>query len=70
PDLSIIENLWDWIDKAVRSRTPVPYTKDEWWKAVQEEWKRIPQHYIDSLYDSIPRRLAAVCEAQGYYTKY
>ncbi|KAI5829902.1 hypothetical protein K523DRAFT_218971, partial [Schizophyllum commune Tattone D] len=70
PDISIIENLWAYIDKRVRSRIPAPATPDEWWEAVQEEWAKIPIEYITALYESIPDRLDKLKEARGYWTKY
>ena len=37
---------------------------------VREAWWVIPQEKINSLIRSVPRRLAAVRRAHGWYTKY
>lgn len=39
-------------------------------EAIQEAWWAIPQASIDSLIDSMPRRIEAVYRAKGWYTKY
>ena len=33
-------------------------------------WANISQAHLDSLIESMPRRVEAVVEAQGWYTKY
>jgi len=38
--------------------------------ALQEIWKDIPELLLESLYSSMPRRIAAVMKAEGWYTKY
>ncbi|KAH7932570.1 hypothetical protein HPB52_024326 [Rhipicephalus sanguineus] len=45
----------------------VLFIADELWAAVQEEWERIRllPDYVNSLYDSLPRRIASVAERQG-----
>ena len=70
PDMNIIENVWDHLDKKVRARTVQPTNQDQLWAALQEEWGRIDLHYIRNLYTSIPRRLGALSDAKGKYTKY
>ena len=35
-----------------------------------EAWKDIPSTLLDSLTKSMPRRVAAVIKAEGWYTKY
>ena len=47
-----------------------PRTKDELIERIQEVWQRIPVMYLKKLYESIPRRLAAVQNMRGYLTKY
>ena len=37
---------------------------------VRQAWWAIPQEKIDGLTRSVPRRLAAVRQARGWYTKY
>jgi len=38
--------------------------------ALEEIWKEIPESLLGSLYTSMPRRVAAVIETEGWYTKY
>ena len=33
-------------------------------------WERIPQEKFDRLIESMPRRVQAVIDADGWYTKY
>ena len=40
------------------------------WDALQEEWGKIEQEYIDKLYQSMLERVAAVIEANGSHTRY
>lgn len=70
PDLNIIENLWDYLDKQIRKREHLPTSEETLWEAMQEEWYKIPQSYIDALYRSLPDRMAAVCGARGGNTRY
>jgi len=38
--------------------------------ALEEIWKEIPESLLESLYISMPRRVAAVIKTEGWYTKY
>ncbi len=70
PDMNIIEHVWDHLDKKVRSRKNLPRNRNEFWEALEEEWYAIDVEYIKGLYASMPRRVQALKEAQGGYTKY
>ncbi|KAK6016493.1 transposase [Ostertagia ostertagi] len=37
---------------------------------LEEAWKSIPQSFLDTLLDSMPRRCQAVIDAKGFATKY
>ena len=39
-------------------------------KIVQKVWNNITPDYVQSLYESMPRRMQAVFDAEGGYTKY
>lgn len=43
---------------------------EEFKRCIRLAWWDISQEYIDSLIDSMPRRLKAVKKARGWYTKY
>lgn len=70
PDMNLIEHVWDYLDRMVRSRNPLPRNREELWLALLEEWKKIDINYIQKLYDSMPTRVADLKAADGYYTKY
>jgi DDE superfamily endonuclease len=70
PDINIIENLWDYLDRLVRARDPLPRTEEDLWVALQEEWVNIPLDYIKKLYASLPDRIRAVYDAKGGNTRY
>lgn len=70
PDLNIIEHVWHYLDKKIRSRKSKPGNLDELWKALEEEWYNIDIGYLKTLYDSMPRRVEAVYHSKGWNTKY
>lgn len=70
PDLNIIENLWNHLDRRIRARRPLPCTEEELWVALQEEWYAIDVSFIDKLYESMPDRVRAVYNAHGGNTCY
>lgn len=70
PDLSPIEHLWDELDRRVRRRQPLPATLPQLRAALLEEWANIPMRSINSLMNSMPRRIRAVERANGGHTRY
>ena len=68
PDLNPIEHLWGW----VQNRLPrvLPRNVEELWQLVQREWRRVPTELVRRLFNSMPRRLAAVIAAEGGTTRY
>ena len=42
----------------------------ELWDRVAKEWTEIPPETCQKLIESMPRRIQAVLEAKGGYTKY
>ena len=50
--------------------TQTPLRILELWERVQKEWEWIPDSRCRDLVESIPRRVEAVIEAKGGYTKY
>ncbi|GFX94108.1 transposable element Tcb1 transposase [Trichonephila clavipes] len=53
PDLSPIENMWSVV-------APLAATPDQLWQRVEAAWSAVPQEHIQSLFESMPRRVAAV----------
>ena len=77
PDLNPIEHVWNLLkDKVFElyseladyGRSKIDWTRFR--KALQGGWNSLDQDVIDRLIDSMPRRLAAVRKAKGWYTKY
>ena len=45
-------------------------TNEELWEQIQSVWDSIPLSYIQSLFDSMPKRLRAVKKKNGGTIKY
>ncbi|GFX43592.1 transposable element Tcb1 transposase [Trichonephila clavipes] len=65
PDLSPTENVWSIVvERLARSHTPVTMV-DELWHRVTAAWPSVFVHVIQSLFDSMPRRISDVITARG-----
>src|SRR3954468_6335096 len=76
PDLNPIEPVWSLLKKELFNRYPrlagqgrSSQNWEEFRNGLVDSWDHIPQGAIDSLIRSIPRRIAAVRAAKGYYTR-
>ena len=67
-DLNPIEHLWAWIKKRVKQIERIHRLSLR--NAIEKAWKEVPLSLIQSLVDSMPRRLQAVIASNGYATKY
>ena len=77
PDLNPIENLWYLLkERLMRDYLYLALLKknedslEELIKSAKEVWDSLEQLLINDLIDSMPRRVVAVIEAKGWYTKY
>jgi hypothetical protein len=77
PDLNPIEHIWAALKRSLNKNHPDLFTlkKNELYVARCKEymrlaWEGLDQRLIDRLVESMPRRLAAVKKARGWYTKY
>ena len=74
PDLNPLENAWHLLKVRLRKRfrdpRRRPHSEEEWIRAAQEEWMRIPTKVMNKLVDSVPRRIRACIKAHGGPTKY
>lgn len=67
-DLNPIEHIWAYVQRKLNARGCKTF--QEFKSAVGQEMRRVPQSLISALYASMPRRLAAVIEAEGGRTRY
>lgn len=77
PDLNPIENLWALLKAKIYDLYPelldMPnnnYTLEILVDAAQEAWDLLDQDILANLSDSMPRRVRAIIEVDGWYTKY
>ncbi|KAE8297395.1 Transposable element Tcb1 transposase Transposable element Barney transposase [Larimichthys crocea] len=66
PDLNPMGDLWDALDKQVRSMEAPPQDLKD---LLQTSWCQIPQHTFRGLVESMPQRVSAVLAAEGGPTK-
>lgn len=69
PGLNPIENLWADLKKRVYTHPRAP-NLEALWEIIEGEWDSTPPDLCQRLVDSMPRRLMAVINAKGGYTKY
>ncbi|GBN29913.1 Transposable element Tc1 transposase [Araneus ventricosus] len=67
PGLNIIEGVWAELESRLVGRNA--RNADEEFSELEEEWKKIPLSFIQTLLDSMPRRCQAVINAKGFSTK-
>ncbi|GFW46194.1 transposable element Tcb1 transposase [Trichonephila clavipes] len=66
PDLSPIENMWSMVTQRLTQTTPPAATPDPLWQRMEAAWSAVSQEHIQSLFESMPRRVAAL---NGYVNK-
>ncbi|GFW46894.1 transposable element Tcb1 transposase [Trichonephila clavipes] len=70
PDLSPIENMWSLVAQRLTQITPPAAIPDQLWQRVEAAWSAVLQEHIQSLFESMPRRVAAVISNNGGYSGY
>jgi hypothetical protein len=70
PDLNIIENMWHTIKIRLQSQITDVKNRTQLVAKMKKIWISLPQHYIRSLYATIPKRLGQVIRSKGHATKY
>ncbi|GFT16756.1 transposable element Tc1 transposase [Trichonephila clavipes] len=70
PDLSPIEIMWPMVVQRLTQITPPAATPDQLWQRVEAAWYAVPQKHIQSSFESMPRRVAAVISNNGGYSGY
>jgi transposase len=67
PDLNLIENVWNELKRRLHARNDI-WSVETLWKAVQEEWEKLPPDYLARLYRSMPERIQDVIRSKGAHT--
>ncbi|GFX86008.1 transposable element Tcb1 transposase [Trichonephila clavipes] len=70
PDLSPIENMWPMVSQLLTQITSLAATPDRLWQRVEAAWSAVPQERIESLFESMLRRVAVVISNNGGYSGY
>lgn len=70
PDLNPMEQLWNVLDKQVKSTESPPRSLEELRDLLLTCWCQIPQETFRGLVESMPLRVRAVLEAQGVPIQY
>ena len=68
PDLNSIKIFWSQIKHLQRKEQETSNKGIK--KVARKVWRAITPEYFNSLYESVPRRMAAVIAAGGSHTKY
>ncbi|KFM75481.1 Transposable element Tcb1 transposase, partial [Stegodyphus mimosarum] len=59
PDLSPIENMWSMVAERLTQIISQAATPDQLWQRGEAAWSAVPQEHIQSLFESLPRLVAA-----------
>lgn len=70
PDMNPIENLWAEVTRRINKLDHQPSNVAEYRQAVMDAWAGIPVRTLESLVDSMPRRVRALRDARGGHTRY
>ncbi|GBN40610.1 hypothetical protein AVEN_220297-1 [Araneus ventricosus] len=60
PDMNIIEPIWVALQCAVQKRSPPPGTPMDLRTALQDSWCEKPPGYLQTLVNTMPRRVASL----------
>jgi len=70
PDLNLIEHLWAIVKRRLARYDTPPKGTAELWDRFCVGWDEISEEECMKLVESMPRRIAAVLEAKGKWTRY
>ncbi|UYV60591.1 PAQR5 [Cordylochernes scorpioides] len=70
PELSPIENMWSMVAQRLTQITSPAATPDQLWQRVEAAWSAVAQEHIQSIFESMPRRVAAVISNNRGYSGY
>ncbi|GFW82172.1 transposable element Tcb1 transposase [Trichonephila clavipes] len=69
-NLSPIENMWSMVAQRLTQITLPATTPDQLWQHVEAACSAVPQEHLQSLFESMPRRVAAMISINGGYFGY
>ena len=70
PDLNPIEHIWDMLGRRIQARQPHVQNIRQLEAALLLEWQQLSQQDIRRLTGGMRRRVEAVIQARGCYTRY
>jgi transposase len=70
PDLNPIEHIWDMLGRRILAREPPVQNIRQLEAALHREWQQLSQQDIRRLTGGMRRRVEAVIQARGGYTRY
>ena len=70
PDANIIECIWRAIKVAIHKTGIIPNNREELWELIFDAWNNLEVSYIQSLYESLPRRMNEIIKMRGFMSKY
>ncbi|GFU27384.1 transposable element Tcb1 transposase [Trichonephila clavipes] len=69
-DISPIENMWSKVAQRLTQIVSPAATPDKLWQRVEAAWSVVHQEHIQSLFESMRRRVAAEISNNGGYSGY
>ena len=70
PDLNPIEHIWDMLGRRMHSREPPVQNIRQLEAALHREWQQLSEQDIRRLTGGMRRRVEAIIQARGGYTRY
>ncbi|GFS90560.1 transposable element Tcb1 transposase [Trichonephila clavipes] len=65
-----IGKMWSMVAQRLTQITPPAATLDQLWQRVEAAWSAVPQEHIQSLFASMPRRVATMISNNDGYSGY
>ena len=70
PDLNPIDHIWDMLGRRIQVREPPVQNSRQLEASLHREWQPLSQQGIRCLTGGMRRRVEAVIQARGGYTRY
>jgi transposase len=70
PDLNPIGHIWDMLDRRIQAREPLVQIMCQLEAALHRIWQQLAQQDIRRLTGGMRRRVEAVIQARGGYTRH